>query len=97
KYLKKQILTLDPSYDFSNLEFLTSDKKYHFAKPYKEFYELYMDLKLKCNIEFDLLYDILGLSIALKQEWKKPLLYIHQGGILGNSTMLERYKFKKSV
>ncbi|HHP5535425.1 TPA: hypothetical protein ACSCZL_000246, partial [Campylobacter jejuni] len=22
---------------------------------------------------------------------------IHQGGILGNSTMLERYKFKKSV
>lgn len=97
KYLKKQILTLDPSYDFSNLEFLTSDKKYHFAKPYKEFYELYMDLKLKCNIEFDLLYDILGLSIALKQEWKKPLLYIHQGGILGNSTMLERYKFKKLV
>ncbi|EDP6262517.1 1-aminocyclopropane-1-carboxylate deaminase/D-cysteine desulfhydrase, partial [Campylobacter jejuni] len=81
----------------SNLEFLTSDKKYHFARPYKEFYELYMNLKLKCNIEFDLLYDILGLSIALKQEWKKPLLYIHQGGILGNSTMLERYKFKKLV
>lgn len=97
KYLKKQILTLDPSYDFSNLEILTSDKKYHFARPYKEFYELYMNLRLKCNIEFDLLYDILGLSIALKQEWKKPLLYIHQGGILGNSTMLERYKFKKLV
>ncbi|HDZ4936915.1 1-aminocyclopropane-1-carboxylate deaminase/D-cysteine desulfhydrase [Campylobacter jejuni] len=97
KYLKKQILTLVPNYDFSNLKILTSDKKYHFAKPYKEFYELYMDLKLKCNIEFDLLYDILGLSMVLKQEWKKPLLYIHQGGILGNSTMLERYNFKKLV
>lgn len=97
KYLKNQILTLEPNYDFSNLEILTSDKKYHFAKPYKEFYELYRDLKLKCNIEFDLLYDILGLSIVLKQEWKKPLLYIHQGGILGNSTMLERYSFKKLI
>ncbi|EFB6881211.1 1-aminocyclopropane-1-carboxylate deaminase/D-cysteine desulfhydrase, partial [Campylobacter coli] len=46
------------------------------------------------QIEFDLLYDMLGLSIALKREWKNPLLYIHQGGISGNSSMLERYIFK---
>ncbi|MFQ6341760.1 1-aminocyclopropane-1-carboxylate deaminase/D-cysteine desulfhydrase [Campylobacter sp. VTCC 70190] len=96
-YLKKQILSLIKDYDFANLKLLKSDKKYHFAKPYREFYELYRDLRQECDIEFDLLYDMLGLQIVLKNTWKKPLLYIHQGGILGNSTMLERYKFKKLV
>ncbi|EAH8788788.1 1-aminocyclopropane-1-carboxylate deaminase/D-cysteine desulfhydrase, partial [Campylobacter jejuni] len=81
-------------YDFSNLEILKSDKKYHFGKLYLEFYQLYKDLKQECLVEFDLLYDMLGLSIALKREWKNPLLYIHQGGISGNSSMLERYIFK---
>ncbi len=54
-----------------------------------------MDLKLKCNI-FDLLYDILGLSIALKQEWKTIALYTSRWN-LGNSTMLERYNLKISL
>ncbi|MGI7474114.1 1-aminocyclopropane-1-carboxylate deaminase/D-cysteine desulfhydrase [Campylobacter coli] len=93
-YLKTQILNLIKNYDFSNLEILKSDKKYHFSKLYLEFYQLYKDLKQECQIEFDLLYDMLGLSIALKREWKNPLLYIHQGGISGNSSMLERYIFK---
>ncbi|EHF1816440.1 1-aminocyclopropane-1-carboxylate deaminase/D-cysteine desulfhydrase [Campylobacter coli] len=93
-YLKTQILNLIKNYDFSNLEILKSDKKYHFSKLYLEFCQLYKDLKQECQIEFDLLYDMLGLSIALKREWKNPLLYIHQGGISGNSSMLERYIFK---
>lgn len=93
-YLKEQILNLIKDYDFSNLEILKSEKKYHFGKPYLEFYELYKNIKQACNIEFDLLYDILGLSIILKRKWQKPLLYIHQGGILGNSSMLERYAYK---
>lgn len=37
KYLKKQILTLDPSYDFSNLEFLTSDKNITLLSRIKNF------------------------------------------------------------
>ncbi|AXP08797.1 1-aminocyclopropane-1-carboxylate deaminase/D-cysteine desulfhydrase [Campylobacter hepaticus] len=97
KYLKQQILTLMQNYDFSNLEFLQSVKKYHFAKPYKEFYQLYIDLKYELGIEFDLLYDILALNIVLKKEWKNPLLYIHQGGLLGNLSMLQRYRFKKLI
>lgn len=94
-YLKEQILTLMRNYDFSNLEILKNDRKYHFAKPYAEFFTLYKELKQKCKIEFDLLYDTLGLSMVLKRKWQKPLLYIHQGGLLGNESMLLRYKFKK--
>ncbi|TKX31807.1 1-aminocyclopropane-1-carboxylate deaminase/D-cysteine desulfhydrase [Campylobacter estrildidarum] len=93
-YLKKQILELIQDYDFSNLEILKSNKKYHFGKPYREIYQLYKELKQECNIEFDLLYDMIGLNIVLQRKWEKPLLYIHQGGILGNVSMLQRYAFK---
>lgn len=65
--------------------------KFYFSK-WKFYFSA--DIKQECQIEFDLLYDMLGLSIALKREWKNPLLYIHQGGISGNSSMLERYIFK---
>ncbi|MED7853064.1 hypothetical protein VWN94_10915, partial [Campylobacter coli] len=61
----------------------TSDEvRKNIERLYKKAYEnFYKDLKQECQIEFDLLYDMLGLSIALKREWKNPLLYIHQGGI----------------
>ncbi|TEY02414.1 1-aminocyclopropane-1-carboxylate deaminase/D-cysteine desulfhydrase [Campylobacter sp. US33a] len=92
EYLKKQILNILPNFDFKNLHILNSVKKYYFAKPYLEFYELYKQIKIECNIEFDLLYDMLGLNIALNHNFSKPLLYIHQGGINGNTSMFERYK-----
>jgi len=94
-YLKEQILTLDSSYDFSNLYILNPSKKYHFAKPYLEFFHLYKELKTYCGIEFDLLYDILAFKVLLeyKQNLNK-ILYIHQGGILGNETMLNRINLK---
>ncbi|TKX32809.1 1-aminocyclopropane-1-carboxylate deaminase/D-cysteine desulfhydrase [Campylobacter aviculae] len=93
-YLKKQILELIQDYDFKNLQILQKNQKYHFGKPYKEIHQLYKELKQECFIEFDLLYDMIGLSVALKRKWEKPLLYIHQGGILGNASMLQRYAFK---
>lgn len=94
-YLKEQILRLEPLYDFSSLFILEPPKKYHFAKPYAEFYALYHALKQECGVEFDLLYDMLGFSTLMlhKNRLKNPL-YIHQGGLLGNETMLQRYAFK---
>lgn len=94
-YLKKQILALEPNYDFSNLYILKTPKKYYFAKPYAEFIKLYKELKFECGTQFDLLYDMVGFKTLLeyKDEFKN-LLYIHQGGILGNQTMLKRYEFK---
>ncbi len=95
-YLKKQILKLNSKEDFSNLFILEPPKKYHFAKPYKEFYTLYKALKQECGVEFDLLYDMVGFSTLMHHKDKlKNILYIHQGGTLGNESMLLRYQFKK--
>lgn len=96
-YLKAQILELDANYDFSNLFILEPPKKYHFAKPYAEFYTLYHALKQECGVEFDLLYDMLGFTTLLHNKAKlRQVLYLHQGGISGNETMLERYLLKHS-
>ena len=74
---------------------LDSKKKYHFAKLYKEAYKIWREL-LKNGIEFDLLYDPIGWITMLENEtiFKNPILYIHQGGILGNKSMLPRYERK---
>ncbi|KAB0580346.1 1-aminocyclopropane-1-carboxylate deaminase/D-cysteine desulfhydrase [Campylobacter volucris] len=95
-YLREQILALEPNYDFSNLTILNPPKKYHFAKPYLEFYELYKDLKSQCKVEFDLLYDMVGFKtlLANKEIFENKILYIHQGGLDGNVSMLRRYKYK---
>jgi 1-aminocyclopropane-1-carboxylate deaminase/D-cysteine desulfhydrase-like pyridoxal-dependent ACC family enzyme len=77
---------------------INPSKKYHFGKLYDEFYDVYKQLLKETNIEFDLLYDSLGISTMLENYEaltnNKKLIYIHQGGILGNISMLERYKYK---
>lgn len=97
-YLRRQILSLEANYDFKNLHILTPPKKYHFAKPYLEFYMLYMDLKQECGVEFDLLYDMLGFITLLdhKKYFKEKILYIHQGGMEGNISMIKRYDYLKN-
>ena len=112
KYLPFEVLTCacvgDEDYlelQFNMLEkenhptIIKREKKYHFGKLYKEFYEIHNELLAQTNIEFDFLYDSLGwicLKIYLQnlEEQDFEVLYIHQGGILGNISMLERYKNK---
>ncbi len=100
-YLKKEFFSLEENENF-HPTILKSEKKYHFGKLYKEFYSIYEDILKQTNIEFDLLYDPLGfLSLFsylenLKQESKPSIIYIHQGGILGNKSMIKRYKRKFS-
>ena len=97
EYLKKQFLDLEEK---NHPKILKKEKKYHFGKLYKEFYLKHLELLKQTNIEFDLLYDSLGWIVF--EEFVKNLenkdgyvfLYIHQGGVLGNKTMIERYKFK---
>ena len=98
-YLKEQWKMIDD--DDENLfpTILSSPKKYHYGKLYKELYELWHELKLKMGITFDLMYDPVG--------WQKFLLhvdniegtpiYIHQGGIKGNESMLKRYERKYGI
>jgi len=89
-YLKQQMQQLGniPS----NLTMLKPSKKYRFAKPYPEFLETYEELK-QSGIEFDLIYAPLMWQTLLKniQNIDGAILYVHSGGLTGNSSMLRRY------
>lgn len=97
EYLKKQFFHLESNEKF-HPKIIEMPKKYHFGKLYKEFYTLYNELLETTKIEFDLLYDPLGfLSMQkyLESNIKEDkILYIHQGGILGNMSMKARYERK---
>ena len=100
EYLKQQFFELEKE-NFPKI--LEKEKKYHFGKLYKEFYEIHKEILKQTNIEFDLLYDSLGWIVFenyvknLKNKEKYTFLYIHQGGVLGNKSMIERYKFKYKI
>jgi len=87
KYLKEQMQALHKIP--TNLIILEPKKKYHFAKLYPEFYEIYLKL-LKTNIEFDLLYAP-AMWLSLLDQTNGQITYIHSGGITGNKSMLQRY------
>ncbi|ADN09720.1 pyridoxal-phosphate dependent enzyme [Sulfurimonas autotrophica] len=89
-YLKEQMNALAKIP--SNLIILEPKKKYHFAKPYPEFYEIYQSLHVK-GIEFDLLYAP-AMWQALLEQTNEKVMYIHSGGVSGNKSMLARYKKK---
>lgn len=90
-YLKQQWQSLqEPSFP----TILDSGKKHHFGKLYQVDFEIWNKLKTQTNVEFDLLYDPLMWRCLVQeytQEKHGTLLYIHQGGLLGNETMLPRY------
>lgn len=92
-YLLEQMSALETVPD--NLIILESEKKYHFAKPYKEFIEIYEKLK-KSGIEFDLVYAPKLWKMILEQT-DEEILYIHSGGTTGNASMLDRYRYKGLV
>jgi len=90
-YLKEQMSSLHPIP--SNLIILEPKKKYHFAKLYEEFYEIYEKLK-NAGIEFDLLYAP-SMWLSLLEKTQGKVLYIHSGGVSGNASMKERYLSKR--
>ena len=94
-YLRKQFLALEEDENY-HPEILSLEKKHHFAKLYKENYKIWLKLQQQTGVEFDLLYDPLGWRVLLAhpEVFSKPTLYIHQGGVLGNESMLPRYKRK---
>jgi 1-aminocyclopropane-1-carboxylate deaminase/D-cysteine desulfhydrase-like pyridoxal-dependent ACC family enzyme len=95
EYLLSQMKECDDSIDeFPHI--ITTAKKYHFGKLYKEHLELYKSLKKSTGIEFELLYDPVGFRALLENKNKLPndIIYIHCGGLIGNSSMIDRYKHK---
>jgi 1-aminocyclopropane-1-carboxylate deaminase/D-cysteine desulfhydrase-like pyridoxal-dependent ACC family enzyme len=92
-YLKEQMRRLGPIP--SNLTILESRKKHHFAKPYPELLKIYRELREK-GMEFDLIYGAKMWHdlMELPRPEGEVILYIHSGGLIGNETMLERYRYK---
>jgi 1-aminocyclopropane-1-carboxylate deaminase/D-cysteine desulfhydrase-like pyridoxal-dependent ACC family enzyme len=94
KYLKKQFFELEANEQL-HPTILKPSKKFHFGKLYKENYLIWKELQGETNIEFDLLYDPIGWNTLLNNIDKSyNYIYIHQGGIKGNETMIQRYKYK---
>jgi len=87
-YLQEQMNALHTIPE--NLMILKPNKKYHFAKPYAEYFEIYKKT-LSCGIEFDLLYAP-GMWKCLLEQTEEEILYIHSGGVSGNVSMLKRYE-----
>ena len=94
-YLKKQFFELEMSEVF-HPKILDTAKKYHFGKLYRDSYKIWLKLRQVTGVEFDLLYDPKGWICLMQNDeiWSEPLLYIHQGGLIGNESMLPRYERK---
>ncbi len=91
-YLVEQFNMLDEP---SHPRILYVRDKHHFGRLYKEDYETWKSLYQQTDLEFDLLYDPYMwqcLAPWLHENPDKTLLYIHQGGLLGNESMLPRYQ-----
>ena len=109
-YLKQQFLELCAD-ESLHPTIIATEKKYHFGKLYLPFYHIWTALKQTTNIEFDLLYDPLAwlclqrefiadntnIAAGLQSTDKRPILYIHQGGLQGNETMIPRYLRKLAL
>lgn len=97
-YLKLQFNELD-SDESCHPQIVSLGRKYHFGKLYRAFYDIWQEAN-SSGVTFELLYDPLGL-MALKQLQQQyndgVFLYVHQGGVLGNETMLPRYKRKYGI
>lgn len=92
-YLIEQFNELDKSAPFPTI--LGQEEKHHFGRLVKQEYQLWLDLNEQTQIEFDLLYDPFMwqcLRDWLPKNPNKTLLYIHQGGIFGNESMIGRYR-----
>jgi len=89
-YLREQMLALHEIPN--NLVILEPKRKYHFAKPYAEFLQIYTQTK-DAGVEFDLLYAP-AMWMALLEQTDEKILYIHSGGVSGNESLLKRYEAK---
>jgi len=97
EYLIKQWQELETNPNFYPT-IIPKHKKFHFGKLYRENYEIWLELK-KAGLEFDLLYDPIGWQVVMNNLdiLGENTIYIHQGGLKGNESMLKRYERKYPI
>ena len=106
-YLRRQMLALEQKADIRPTilrelpDECVGSRKLYFGKPHKALYDIWSELRSETGVEFDLLYDPLGWLYlikylddlnALESRKKSTILYLHQGGLRGNQSMLPRYQ-----
>ncbi|PIW59134.1 pyridoxal-phosphate dependent enzyme [Shewanella sp. CG12_big_fil_rev_8_21_14_0_65_47_15] len=94
-YLRQQFSMLNSDIR-EHPQIVNVGKKYHFGKLYPEFYAMWQRV-CASGVQFDLLYDPLGFIVLedyLQRSEPGVVMYLHQGGLLGNETMLPRYQRK---
>ncbi len=92
-YLQQQFSVLEADAT-SHPKILTPPKRYRFGKLYGELFAVWCEIKEETGVEFDLLYDPIAFVTLLDMPFAEQFIYIHQGGLLGNVTMIARYKAK---
>ena len=92
-YLKSEIKALTPN---SKVRILPPPKKYHFGDLKPELYQIWHEVCEQTGIEFELIYDPVGFLTMMANlgAFKNEILYIHQGGALGNISQKLRYERK---
>jgi 1-aminocyclopropane-1-carboxylate deaminase len=100
-YLRQQFSQLIDEVYYPHI--ISDGHKYHFGKLSRRYFDMWQTV-CQSGIEFELLYDPVGFLVL--QHYLKTneligtdILYLHQGGVLGNKTMLLRYqrKFSNSI
>ncbi|NNN43936.1 MULTISPECIES: 1-aminocyclopropane-1-carboxylate deaminase/D-cysteine desulfhydrase [unclassified Vibrio] len=91
-YLEQQWQQLGES-DYPTI--LSPERKHHFGRLYYHDYQIWQQLHQQTHVEFELLYDPLMWRCLM--DWLPlhndlSLIYLHQGGLLGNESMLPRYQ-----
>jgi len=78
-----------------NITVLEGDKKYHFASLYPELLAMH-DMLCEAGIAFDLIYGTVMWHVLLQHydAIEGMILYVHSGGLMGNESMLERYRYQ---
>ncbi|MDO7253621.1 1-aminocyclopropane-1-carboxylate deaminase/D-cysteine desulfhydrase [Helicobacter cappadocius] len=96
KYLQKLFQDMKISQPPTILELNT---KIPFGKPDFRLLKIYQEW-LELGVEFDLIYDCLGL-LSIRENLNyfdgRDIVFIHSGGLSGNITQIQRYKNKKLI
>ena len=100
EYLIKQFMQLN-SNKCCHPHVLPKPQRFHFGKLNKKLFDMWNWIN-QSGIEFELLYDTVGfitLQAFIDEFQSSSIMYIHQGGLVGNETMLPRYlrKYRLSI
>jgi 1-aminocyclopropane-1-carboxylate deaminase len=93
-YLSRQFATLCPE-PAKYPVVLEGTGHYRFGALYPAHLLLWQALREETGIEFDLLYDPVAWQVLLQHRAAidAPVLYLHCGGLSGNSSLLARYRY----